>query len=125
MSDRWCEKHETWDMCVERAWIEQQQQAHVGDPATLCYPDDRYPLKVVHRTAKRMLLREVVVGTDAEDYGGPFPLVKGSSKDRNLPELRGGREYKAAWSEKKKGWYVAGSTPVIIGHAEYRRDYGL
>lgn len=122
-SSRWCEDHGDWDSCAYDAMVEAQRAAYEGQAATLVYPDDRYPMRVVKRTPKTITLIDVVLETTAR--GEPWPVVEGRSQEDDLPRLMGGRSVKAHWSEKQKGWFVAGSTPIYVGTAHYRRDYSL
>lgn len=127
MRSTYCEEHDVWDRCRSLRYLEQQANARVGQPATLMYPDDRYPLRIIRRTRTTIMLVEVrVPGQDEPKYSnGPWPVYDATSYDDDLPLADNPRMYRAHWSKKKLGWYVGGSTPVSVGAANYRRDYSL
>lgn len=128
---QYCEEHNDWDACAQDRWDQRQRDAAPGDPATLCYPDDRYPYVVVRRTPTLIDLREVSMDAldtindiDGDRRGG-WPVKDRSSREQNLPAAPLGRAITARWSEKKKTWYAAGTTPIVIGYARFLRDYSL
>ena len=123
----YCNEHDTWDRCKQDRWLEQQRNPYVGQPATLCYPDDRYPLKVVSVSpkGKRITLTEVHLSRKNEHSEGEhFPVVTNVSEEDDLPSIDG-RTVAANWSEKHRSYMVAGTTPIALGYARYRRDWSL
>jgi hypothetical protein len=127
----YCHEHEDWDDCADQRWQQRQRDADIGDPATLCYPDDRYPYVVTAVTPTTITLERVWVDAldvDNSENGavrGGWPLNDKSSTKQYLPRETPGKSIKAHWSEKRKTWYVASTTPVVVGYARYLRDWSL
>lgn len=127
---QFCEDHEEWDDCADERWIQRQRDVKVGDPATLCYPDDRYPYVVMGVTGTTISLAKVdpneldVDNSTGGEHRGGWPIKDKSSTRQDLPATD---EFylKAHWSEKFKRWQHAGSTPIVIGYARYLRDWSL
>jgi hypothetical protein len=94
--------------------------AKVGDPATMHYPSDQYPYVVVAVSASgsKITLEALDYSGLAPAYhAGPFPVF-----DSEVPtDWRTGRMIVAHLA--REGYNYAGSTPISIGYARYRRDH--
>lgn len=93
----------------------------VGDLATLCYPQDRYPYLVtaVSATGTKVTLAELERAAEAPArFAGPFPIWDCDGD----PATRTGRTV-IAHRQGNGRYAVAGSTPIIFGQARYYRDH--
>jgi len=123
---QYCDDHEVWDECADERWTQRQRDVAVGDPATMCYPDDRYPYVVTGVTPTTITLEEVdknELEDKRDSMAGDWPVVDRSSHRTGLPGT--GVVVKARRSEKRKMWYAHSTTPIAIGYARYLRDWSL
>lgn len=107
--------------------------AKVGDAATMCYPQDLYPMVVtaVSPTGSKITLTRLNYMTPAEREAGHltpdgnhngFPVYDRTIGVATAP-VDAERTETAYWSSANACYMIGGLTPVRLGVARYRRDW--
>ena len=119
----------TTDHGIVCAHPERHESApEVGAGATKFYPSDRYGYVVtaVSASGRVVTLEELEVptlrtGHTAEGLCNGFPVWDHTYTEEELTTMRTGRTVKANLS--RRGYRIAGCTPVAFGSARYFRNY--
>lgn len=103
-------------------------QPAVGMGATLCYPQDKYPLLITKVTAKTICVRMVHTSGDTApdikpaDRCNGFPVFDYQYSAEELQKAAYGEEIRC-YKRQNNRYYTKGGSPIALGFARYYRNY--
>lgn len=95
-----------------------------NDLATLCYPQDKYPLVVIKRTAKTLTLAYISTdGLKPTDFHNGFPVYDHRFTVEEAQELVIKDHTIKAYLTKRGTYQAYGCAPIRLGEARLYRDH--
>lgn len=97
---------------------------NVNDLATMCYPQDKYPLVVVKRTKTTLTLARISTnGLKPDGYHNGFPVYDHRYTVEEAQELVIEGNTIRANLTKRGTYQTSGCIPIRLGEARFYRDH--